>query len=224
MDMYAGPKVDSSTNINIGEVTIPEGWLTRVRVVDSDGSGVEDATVFYGHQNSSYDTIASYSVSTNSAGNTPISGRTGLYLSGTVLITVYPPDDDAYADTLIERELNVNSPITKEITLAPPVNITNVELSPEKVQNNSEHLLEFTVENISTDGEKDIFSIDTPDNVDVISVDSVTTEPDYDLSPEIEKNAIGFAINPDTADSNPTTVEVTMNITLSVATTVSYNK
>ena len=215
VDMYAGPNVDFNTDTDIGQVTIPEGWLTEVRVVDSDGSGIENARVSYAHKNEEFDSGASYVSSTNSTGYTPISGRTGLFLSGSVTISVNPPDSDEYADNIIEKELNINEPTSEEVTIPSPVDITNVNIKPKEVQTNSEHELQFTAQNVSADDGKDDFSISIPNSVDLVSVDSVSTDPNYDFTPNRDGNTIEFSINPDDPEIDSLTVDVTADITLS---------
>lgn len=117
VDMYAGPLVDSNAGENIGEIILPEGHLTRVRVVDTDGNGIQNACVRYRHRNETLGTTASFETFTTNTGETPISGRTSLYLSGPVTIQVRPSGTDEYVDETIERDLIINQPTTEEIEL-----------------------------------------------------------------------------------------------------------
>ena len=117
VDMYAGPEIDGSMDEDVGDVILPEGWLTQVRVVDQEGEGVSDALVTYTHVNEEADTRARLLIRTTKDGRTPISGRTGLYLSETVQITVSPPNTDQFADTDVERELSVDGDTEVEIEL-----------------------------------------------------------------------------------------------------------
>jgi hypothetical protein len=141
VDMYAGREVAASRDRRVGEITLPEGWLTQVRVVDSDGKGIENATVVYTHKNETFDTTAGFFTSTNSSGNTTISGRTGLYLSGSVEISVTPPDSDEYPDGTVKRELDIFEPTIERIEISDVIS-TPTEYTDEKGYVDSEGLLD----------------------------------------------------------------------------------
>ena len=91
------------------------------------------------------------------------------------------------------------------------VELRNVQITPSKVDGTHEtHKLSFDVINLSTDGNKDEFSIKMPDDVDIDHVQSVEVD-DIDLVGEpTASNPLEFAVDPE--QTSQTTVTVKMKL------------
>jgi hypothetical protein len=117
VEMYAGPQLDGTIDEDVGTIQLPEGSLATVRVVDADGNPVENATIDYRHQNQSQGTRAALFYPTDGAGVIDIDGRSGIRLAGMVDVFASPPGADRFADTTVEKRINVNETVTVEIKL-----------------------------------------------------------------------------------------------------------
>ena len=97
------------------------------------------------------------------------------------------------------------------------VQISNISLTPQSVNSNSEstHQLTFEAQNVSADGNEDEFDITFPDRVELISYSDVAID---EKSSGVEKvaNTLEFSVNPSGGGS--TQIAGELNVTLSVTT------
>jgi len=190
---------EATLNVSLSESTITTGTETSVTVTVTDsgtGDPVEGATVEISDLQTSGSTnstgVVILTVTPDVTGEYPVSVSADSYTDETVTLTVQDP------------------------TAETPVTLSNVDISPASVTTQqSKHTLTFDAVNISADGQSDNFSVTTPQQVDLASVDSVEigtsgTDPTVTTS----GNTITFSVNPEgpatTADLN-----ISVDMTLS---------
>ncbi|WP_224448719.1 PGF-pre-PGF domain-containing protein [Haloprofundus salilacus] len=91
-DLYTAQMVDTATDTDVGVVTIPNGHLLEIEVVDQDGTPVEGATVTVTHDNPEVVDDTAVRGSTTADGKFISGGEPGIEVTGTIDILVAPPD------------------------------------------------------------------------------------------------------------------------------------
>lgn len=117
VELYAGPQLEGTSDRDIGTVRLPDGDLVAAQVIDEAGTPIEDAMVQYIHRNQVQGTTASLFYPTDETGVIDIDGRSGIRLSGTVTLSVTPPDNNRFIDTTVEETIIVDGATTVEVEL-----------------------------------------------------------------------------------------------------------
>jgi protocatechuate 3,4-dioxygenase beta subunit len=146
-DMFALARVNSSSPVDLGNMTLPEGHVVNVTVVDENGSPVEDAHVSLTHwgpggppsfNGTNPEAGLVFVNGTNSDGmfEPNVSDRPGLELTGNVTVRVKPPaDDPRFEERTYVTDLTVTNDTNRTITLeerqtVPTVAIESGETAP----------------------------------------------------------------------------------------------
>lgn len=116
VDMYAITNVSSSSD-EVVSTQVPNGSVLDVRVVDENGTPVENASLFYWHTNGPAQTGWLVNTSADGRLNSSDDG-TGLEVTGNVTVAVEPPENSTrFADTTITRNVTVTNDTSFNVTL-----------------------------------------------------------------------------------------------------------
>ena len=116
-----------------------------------------------------------------------------------------------------EGQVDIKEAISESEEIGENVQLSNITINPDTINNSDQlHTLTFDVENLSTDGEADEFSIEIPQTVAINSVSSVTADELEDPDHKITGNTIKFSLKP--AD-NTELDRVEMNVKMSLSPT-----
>jgi len=143
VDLYEFRTVNTSTDLDVGTVTIPDGHVLNVSVVDASGDPVENATVTIRHHNDTSDlrSVELADILTNPDGLIQLDPTPpGIEVLGNVSVTVTPPENDSrFRGGTYERNVTVTTDDRITVTLsgtcvADAVSGSNDEISLQEIQ------------------------------------------------------------------------------------------
>lgn len=139
-DIYAIDRRSFTNETTLADVTLPAGHPLSVRVVDTNDTPVEDATIELTHTNQDTGATVSYTdVTTTKQGwLQPATGnQTGIELAGSIELTVIPPSSGAYDQLRYTRSVQMDQ--TRQFTITVSTNqrpSPDFVLSPSKPEPN----------------------------------------------------------------------------------------